>query len=97
MDLVVAGDALAGRAVHKQAVQNTIVLRRNQRQRSSDQTHSVLTRLVGEKVLNRSVAVGFAQCNLVGVALAHQAKVLGQGDHLGAAVGSLCDQGRSSA
>ena len=53
-----------------------------------------LVRLLGEELLDRPVAVGFADRELVAIAATEQREVLGQGDEPRAGSGSLADERR---
>jgi len=63
-----------------------------QRQRAADDPYPVLACRAGERGLDRTVAQGFRNTDLVAIAVPHQAKILGQGHETRTGVGRLGDQ-----
>ena len=92
VDLVVARHPCALRVKHQAGVQHFVFDARHQRHRAADDPDAVFARRLREKVLDRPVAIGLAYGDLVGVAPAHDRKVLGQCHKLRALRHRLGDQ-----
>ncbi|CAM2144754.1 hypothetical protein PT2222_160149 [Paraburkholderia tropica] len=92
VNLVVTRALRAARVEHERGVEHAGFLGRFQRQRAADDPYAVALRGIGEKTLDRAVAVGFADRELVGVLVAHEAEVLRQQHELRALRGGVGDQ-----
>ena len=93
VNLVVARDAFTLGRIHQRGVEHMVVTGRAQGQRAAHNPQPQLTRRGRQKLLNAAVSRLLAQRQLVGVALAHDAEILGQGRQLRAFARRLLQQG----